>query len=430
MSETILQIFLTNQFIKTADARNIDSLNKAVTAVKALLIKKKQLIIPYTLVALDPQISGTDPVVTEVESIIIKNWSTFKNSTSTKDKPTTYVRVVILQALADISKDDQLAAIIWLAGRNVISSYNTHKEKEPMANLLVKLGTQFEVASRKNWSLGDPVLSKLAPLNIAMPATAASRLNKDELVKILIAASVHNGWTAQAGGGENPSYPAVGDWKWAKFFSEKLGQDLTDFLNKALTSSDKSVNGLATAIQKEINIYFAQFQDFFKDIAASLVTGSIAANKRGELLWWKQALYSTTLNTSYRSLSPIGTMIAMVTDFADLVGMMHPESVNYLLKEAFQDVHPEVVGNKETLTGWVNKAIESGDVLKPLLSSLENEQVGRKSLGTAIANALSRANSSGIATETGIDSAQEFALPELATWLFHDLQALKFAIQK
>src|ERR1700743_4034056 len=127
MSETILQIFLNNQFIKTADTGNIESLGKAVAAVKGLLAKKKQLVIPYTLVALDPQIAGTDPVVAEVEAIIIKNWPTFKNSTSTKDKPTTYVRVVILQAFAELSKDEQIAAVIWLTGRNVIAAYKTHK---------------------------------------------------------------------------------------------------------------------------------------------------------------------------------------------------------------------------------------------------------------------------------------------------------------
>jgi hypothetical protein len=430
MSETILQIFLNNQFIKTADTGNIESLSKAVVAVKTFLTKKKQLVIPYTLVALDPQIAGTDPVVTEVESIIIKNWPTFKNSTSTKDKPTTYVRVVILQALAEISKDDQLAAIIWLTGRNVIASFKTHKEREPMADLLIKLGTQFESASRKSWSLGEPVLKKIEPLTIALPAATASRLNQEEMIALLKAAAVHSPWAPQAGGGENPSYPAVGDWKWAKFFSEQAGQGLSEIINKALAGPDRSVNTMTASFQKDINAYFAQFQGFFTDAVATLISGARSANKRGDLLWWKQALYSNKLNNSYRTLTPVAAAIAMLADLSDLVGLMYPESVNYLLIEALRDVHPEFVESNDTLTGWLANALEVRELLKPFLSSLKNESTGRKSLGAAFANALATGDVSHVSEETGINSSQELSLAQLAVWLFHDLQALKFTEQK
>lgn len=178
MAESILQTFLNQQFIKTSDGGNIDSLKKAVTAVVNTLSKNRKLIIAYTLVALDPQISESEPVVIEVEKIIIKNWPTFKNNTSTKDKATTYVRIVILQALSELMKDNQLQAIIWLTGRNVISYYKTQKEKQVISTLLLEMGNSFEMASRK-----------------------------------LKAASNHSGWVTQGGGGENPSYPSAGDWK-------------------------------------------------------------------------------------------------------------------------------------------------------------------------------------------------------------------------
>ena len=100
MSESILQAYLNAQHIKTPDQSNIDNLKKAVTEIKKLLAKKKLLIIPYSLVALDPMIEDNEPVVGEVEKIIIKNWTAFKNSVSaTKDKSTTYIRAVILEAI-------------------------------------------------------------------------------------------------------------------------------------------------------------------------------------------------------------------------------------------------------------------------------------------------------------------------------------------
>ena len=80
MSETILQTYLDNQFIKTADEGNIASLKKAITEVVKRLNKKKGKIIPFTLVAIDPLVSDGDPVILEVERIIISKWSAFKNS--------------------------------------------------------------------------------------------------------------------------------------------------------------------------------------------------------------------------------------------------------------------------------------------------------------------------------------------------------------
>jgi hypothetical protein len=180
----------------------------------------------------------------------------------------------------------------------------------------------------------------------------------------------------------------------------------------------------------DINAYFAQFQGFFSEAAAALISGATAANKRGDLLWWKQALYSNTLNNSYRTLTPIAAAIAMLADLADLVGLMYPESVNYLLVEGLRDVHSGFVESKDTLTGWLTKALESGEILKPLLTPLKNEGPGRKSLGAAFANALATGDVSHVSEETGIDSSQELALAELAVWLFHDLQAMKFAVQK
>ena len=71
MAESILQTYLNNQFIKTAEQENITKLKAAATEVKKRLSKKKAKVIPYTLVALDPFISEDEPIVADVEKIII-----------------------------------------------------------------------------------------------------------------------------------------------------------------------------------------------------------------------------------------------------------------------------------------------------------------------------------------------------------------------
>ena len=99
MVESILQTYLNEQFIKTTEEGNVANLKKVVTELVKILQKRKTKVITYTLVSIDPQISEDDPVVIEVEKIIIKKWPAFKNNvTATKDKATTYIRAVILEA--------------------------------------------------------------------------------------------------------------------------------------------------------------------------------------------------------------------------------------------------------------------------------------------------------------------------------------------
>ena len=72
MITSILQDFLDNRFIKTDDADNLKSLKVAASEVEKQLRKKKNKLISYTLVAFDPTVASNDPVVEQVEQIIIK----------------------------------------------------------------------------------------------------------------------------------------------------------------------------------------------------------------------------------------------------------------------------------------------------------------------------------------------------------------------
>ena len=124
MTDSILQSFLDNRFIKTDNPEDLVKLKKASAEVEKLLRKRKPKIISYTLVALDPTISDDDPEVLEVEALIIKKWPTFRNRVAkTKDTPISYVQAVILDALNKLSKDENFTAIIWHTGCDIISHY-------------------------------------------------------------------------------------------------------------------------------------------------------------------------------------------------------------------------------------------------------------------------------------------------------------------
>jgi hypothetical protein len=430
MAESILQTFLDKQFIKSTDTENIAGLTKAVNALKKLLSAKKHLIIPYSLVAFDPQISDTDPVVLEVEKFIIRNWSTFKNSTSTEDKATTYVRVVILQALLELANDEVLGAIIWLTSRNVVSYYPLMKEKDSVSEMLVKIGTQVEINSRKYYRISKPVINELTDLSINLPSIKTNTVSQEALVANLKDAAVYSGWASQAGGGKNPSYTHTSSFEWSKFFSEKAGADLAKTINSIATTQDKSLLAIAETIEKGVNEYFTQINNFFGEIADAVGQNAEATNKRGNLLWWKQTLFSPSLNTSYRNQSEIISAMAMAYDVSSLIGYLYPESVNYLLREALRDVFGEAVDDPKTLEFWLNEAHKESNIGFTILNSLESTWEGRKTLSAVLANIMVHGKVYSLINETGIEDKQEIALSDLAVWILHDLQAKKISSLK
>ena len=157
MNESILQAYLNEQHIKTDVQENIDGLKKAVSEVKKYLTRRKVRAdtIPYTLVALDPKIKDNDPVVQQVETIIIKKWPAFKNSvTATKDKSTTYVRAVILESLSQLVKDDIVtAAIVWLTARDVIGHYQLGLEENEISGFLQEMADRTEENGQAVWEI-------------------------------------------------------------------------------------------------------------------------------------------------------------------------------------------------------------------------------------------------------------------------------------
>lgn len=431
MQNTLLQTYLNKQFIKTADEGNIENLKKAAKEIAKKLEKKKALIIHYTLVAIDPLINENDPVVTEVEKIIISKWSAFKNSvTQTQDKPTTYIRVVILEALSQLAQEEDHAGIIWHSSRDVISYYNTSSEGALLGEFLLSIGNKIEASSKNYWSITNPGATRFDGASISIAPAKILEVNQEKLTNHLKAAAVHSGWSAQAGGGENPSYTHQSDWKWAKFFAETAAEGLAEEFNSALASQSKVINSVSTSLQKELNNYFSQLQPFFEQISANLIQGVVANNKRSELLWWKESLLSTSLAKSYRSLEPISAAITMAVDLANIVDPIYPLSVDFFLKEALRDIYGNLIDTTEDLENWIEKALRQSDEVSNLLQALVNDAEGRKPLGTALANKLTAKSSADVFIETGIDKKNKISLADFAIWLFHDLQAAKISSTK
>lgn len=430
MTESILQTYLNEQHIKVADESSVENLKKAISQVKKHLTQKKAEIIPFTLVALDPKVKDIDPVVQHVEKIIIKTWSAFKNSvTATKDKSTTYVRAVILESLSHLTKGDTaIAALVWLTARDVIGHYHLSTEEGVVSRFLQALADQTEKNGQSSW--GGKSNFQFIEFNGGKISAKASINEKHVAQHFKRAFGSSDGDT----GGENPHLPVdlTGSYNnhrlrnnsdWGEFAADISAKGITEVVNSALSQQVDS-------IQKGLDTYFAHLQPFFEKLQTSIVSSITANNKRSELLWWKQSLYSRSLNTSYRSLDPLNSAVAMALDLAEQVDAIYPESVDYLLREILKEVHREQAEEERLLTDWLT---DSRNLNKNILSALNEYAAGgdaRKSLLSAWANVVQSGEAAEFFTETGVDKTAKLTVSDLAVWLFHGLQAHRLATAK
>ena len=128
-------------------------------------------------------------------------------------------------------------------------------------------------------------------------------------------------------------------------------------------------------------------------------------------------------------MSPISSAIVMAIDLSAMVDPIYPESVNYLLKESMKSIYGEQVDSEILLVDLLDKASKMNDQEKSLLTVLSDDQEGRKTFGTALANKLNNDNSN-LFEEIGIEKDVKLTLADFSVWIFHDLQSQKIASKK
>jgi len=433
MTDSILQSFLDHRFIKTDESENISHLNKASAELQKGLGKKKKKIIPYTLVALDPTVSDEDPIIQEVEALIIKKWPTFRNSVAkTKDTPIAYVQAVILEALNKLSKDENLAAIIWHTGCNIVSNYKLAGQEEVLISFLLDIGKRVEEVARNNWSiLGNAKIDTFESIELTLPKVSQGRVDEAELQGHLKAAAVHSGWEQQAGGGENPYMQGQNNFSWPKFFAERAAKGLSEEINAALSNQNKSLTSISNSIQEALGSYLADLKPYLEQVSTSILQSSQSLNKRSDLIWWKQALYSHRLDSSYRTLGPLALTVCMAVDLADNVSPIYPKSVDFFLKETLRDVQGDETDKEVAVTELLEQLQQLSNAEKQLLEDLSNENESRKSLGACMADMIKgKMNADEFFKRSGLEKRAKISFGELTVWLFHDLQANKLANAK
>jgi hypothetical protein len=431
MNNTILQQYLTLQFIPIDDESGVDKLKKSAEQLAKKLKKEKNRISQFTLYAIDPAVSSDDPIMQEVQELVIKNWPVFVNKAGGNNL-VTYNRAVILEALSLLSQEVvEIAGIIWLTGSSVLKHYNLGREEEAITEWLKVIGILYESKAREIWAVSDFKLNgKLPTLNNSELQLKNYTVNAESLKEKLFAAGGPNainesGQNVETSG--NRYWPHNNPQHWVGDFGKIATEGISVAINSVVKANNKEVTTYLTQSNENLNNYLNQLKPYFENLGSSLLNKSNSLDLRSQLLWLKESQYSDTLNESYRIAESNSLPFYIANDIAKIVPPIYPSSVDYFAKEIAR-VSKSDVDNTITL-GVVIGAISKDRYLQK--EGPETDAQGRITLYNFVSGiSKGKYEIENMTLLTGLTPETSITKTELLVWFLHDMQSIKLSLLK
>ncbi len=146
---------------------------------------------------------------------------------------------------------------------------------------------------------------------------------------------------------------------------------------------------------------------------------------RLDVLWWSEALYSPSLARSYRELHPAVAAVAMALDLSNIVPVLAPASVTYVLGESVASLsRNSSEGATQPLESLLTALAEDDTDFGEQLPNAISNQV-RLPLFDLVAEAAGGASvpAEAVRSRAGVDPSLQLSMAEFAMWVFRDLQA-------
>lgn len=340
--DAILDSFLSLGLIDKIDGNDerYMKIEQAAQKLAEYYREEREQLIPAILSGLNPNVSLDESAIKKAKEQLQNEWKAFL--TAYTDEPINLYRSVILEACSLVSEEENNAAIMWLTACDVFPLFRCGKEEKVLRNFLRSLGTIAE----KNAIVAEPDLSyrreKVIKLD-ELPALAITKreIDKNELYE-LIAGAAGQQYTNKEGAniaGKKPNryWAHQSPHAWCGDFADRMSEILASEFNSIeeqyVANSNKSLGSLISlkdSVEKALNeqrLVLQRQQKAFLDYQEQEQT-------RLNVLWWAEALYSTSQKESYRAYSPGLASVLMPYDLLEEILTPSPASVAFTLSEA------------------------------------------------------------------------------------------------
>lgn len=431
MNDDVLLSFLSKGLINVGgDDDKLGHLRQTAVDLSGILKKTPAKTCPFALVAFDPDVPSTDPTVVEVEDALRNRWETFVNTFA--DTPVTVFRAILLDALIRAcGQNETVAAAFVASARNVLPYTEVGDEREIWVDIIGEIEKIVEQRSEREWatpaSISVPNVKLESPSEVEI-RIASKKVNSTALGGKLMKAAgpeYNSPDRGQVSTGGNPQWPQHDPYQWNYEFGTRTGKAVGEAINWAIGCL--SIEGVdLPGFTQEMT---AVISERLNTTLRSISSATAGLQRRTNLLWWKEALFSPSVRKSYRELSPLDAAVLMAFDMHRQIPTFSPASVAAFLRETVIALPTIDQKEKVPIRELFEKTRDSGILaeLRTESAKLVSAPVGRSSILGLIGHpeAAQRIDDRRFRDLVGVQPDTMLTLAEWSVWIFRELQAAR-----
>ncbi|MBS1001632.1 hypothetical protein JK169_11545 [Acetobacter persici] len=432
MDNATLQGFLNKGLIDVGgDDTKLEKLSQTAKDLAGVLKKNPSKALSYSLIAFDPGAPEDDPVVQEALAALQNRWATYRNTFATT--PNAVIRAILLDALVDAAEEDDRVGVCFVASaRNALPLLPVDNERDIWIGIVEQVERRVDARAEEEWATPETI--SVPAMKYEVPTFTAPEV----MIGEASASDLQAGMQAAAG----PSYQSPGQgavatngnqyWPhqnqlqpWVYEFGTRSGTAIAAAINAAMAEIEVRQPDLAEPFSKLATVVSGYVDNTLKSI--SVATAGL--QRRTNLLWWREALYSPSAGKSYRELLPSVAAALMALDLFKAVPLFSPASVSAFLSEAVLHLQGTGDHGKRPVRDLVAEAQNHSDLasLRATAALLAAAPDGRGPLLALIGHParIDAQNADDFQRLTGVPAASELDAVAWAGWLFRELQASK-----
>jgi GTPase-associated system helical domain len=409
MQSDILQKFLDQGLIDLGEGTDKFSyLSAAAEDVAKQLKEDRRKLIRASSLLVGGELGESDSILVLCREAIKLQWPTYRSRFPSDTKE--LFRAILLQAIAHIVEGDSdcsYAAIVLYTARGPLQYVGREREGPIFREFLSTLDEKVAREATRIWA--SPRIVALPSVKYGDVAAQTVGIDTKALKEGLKNSAGPSGVT-----GANPEWPSSNTAEWLEHFGQG------------------AANSIATAVSAVLKKIIAQGRS---DNEAALVAikdmvnGVNSGNIRAEILYWKEALYSSARKRSYRRIAVDSAAYWAASDLHDRVPNFHPERVEFFLRETVRASFGDAEAEKAlTIEQFCNGIAQETESITCTDDPSTNQRLTL--LQAAQGAGTKRLNARTASVQTGIPAKTAIPREELAVWLFRDFQASRLAGDK
>ena len=339
MTDSLLDRFLEKGLLDLKGNDHwYEHITSTASSLSTFLRDNPEDIVPFTYAALVTEVSDQNPAIEKTLDLLRAEWKTYASISD--ESPKLMLRVIILDALLqNANSDDGTKSVLALLLSSALPHLSVGREEEVWTNALNQLQREVEDSAEIAWTVPSQINVPTFP-NIDVPtirfSVKAGEINQETLEQGIYAASGPSDEQGESTGG-NPHWPNEGH-HWSHEFAPRAASAISEAISDAAGAKTGSVKpeALTASLTDAITTYLRSF-------AQQLVTTTYGIEMRSRLLWWKEALVSSSARISYRDIDPKEAPGLMAFDYQAVLPSIAPASVTLFLAETVRTLQSDEV---------------------------------------------------------------------------------------